>query len=370
MQVATRQPTLLSPAEEARLDREVVESLRRVVAERKASIQEPPTVKQVSTVVRCVRQGRTLAFTAVKSGLSQEAVLDVVSEFGTWLVHSLRPTVQRPSWQLSLFETGSETMAGVPLGGFEPWAPHRRDIANALAAIAATDPGTETVSRFVSRTYAPRTATLTYPLIVGVWGQVIRDRLAGIELVSEDLAFLGLAVDAYDLLDVARADGVSAVWTLANASSDNLDEVVSAAAIGGWLAEGPMRSIARAAELARSNTAAKARLDKELSHFAAAVYARPEDFLPEGVRHLTLGHVQRICTASGVRIETENRREEAEIRAVLRDMGLAADADLLVRDAVRLAEAGQLDEFWEVMATRVDGDPSWVEQLAALVTQE
>ena len=99
------------------------------------------------------------------------------------------------------------------------------------------------------------------------------------------------------------------------------------------------------------------------------VEEQPLEFLPAGVRHLNLGHVQRICTAAGIKIEVESQREEAEIRAALKDMGLSSDTDRLVHDALRLAEAGLIDEFWDVMGVRIDGDPGWVSQLSTLLAK-
>jgi hypothetical protein len=47
-------------------------------------------------------------------------------------------------------------------------------------------------------------------------------------------------------------------------------------------------------------------------------------------------------------------------------MGFAVDADRLVPEALRCAEQGMLDEFWEIMNARKGGDPSWSTQLQEL----
>jgi hypothetical protein len=88
--------------------------------------------------------------------------------------------------------------------------------------------------------------------------------------------------------------------------------------------------------------------------------------MPERVGDLTLGQVRRICAISGIKVDPENRSEETAIRATLKSMGFAGDADRLIPEALRCAENGLLDNFWAIMQARLEGDASWSSQLREL----
>lgn len=376
---AIRAVTRCSPVDLAAADRKAVEDLRGSIAARKSSEPPKPTAEQVARVVADITSVTPLSETvkamALPAGVDGEKfVLDMVATFGTWLAHSTGASglevtyAAKQEGQMELFQPSEAGMGTViaPLG-YEPTAGHRRDLGKAIGAIASITPDSEAISRFVARTYATRPARLSYQLVVGVWGQVSRDRIGSVSTVSEDLVFQSLVVEAYDMLDVAREDGVRAVTDLLAMDGSDADAVKNAATIAYWLAEAPLRSVVRAAELAPSGEAAAARLVRELSFFRDMVRARPEQFLPAGVRDLTLGHVQRICVAAGLKIQSENRLEETEIRATLKELGLGVDADRLVPEALRLADRGLLDAFWDVMTARIEGDATWVDQLQELV---
>jgi hypothetical protein len=365
----------------AAADRAAIEALRAEVASAKAAEPARPTVEQVSRIVADVRSLTSLGDTATALGLdpgvdAQAFVLDVVATFGTWLAHSVGSTDATVKYLASCpqgflldpVENGLPVVVA-PLG-YEPSAPHKRDLGKALCAVAAVSADSDLISRFVARTYASRPSTLSFMLVAGTWSHVTRNRASTVRLVSEDLVFRGLAVEAFDLLDVAREDGVRAIEYLLGCDGTQYAAISAAARRAEWLAEAPLRAIARACELAPTSETAAARLVRDLAHLQAAVQARPLEFTPPGVRNLTLGHVQRICAAAGLKIRVENRLEEVEIRATLKELGLSVDTDRLVPEALRLADKGLLDEFWEVMTARLEQDPTWVEQLAELTGRQ
>jgi len=193
------------------------------------------------------------------------------------------------------------------------------------------------------------------------------NRLGSLAQVSKDPAFLGLAVEAYDLLDVARQDGLGALDDLLTCDTENTDEIKRLAGKASWIAERQMLAISRAAARGKADPLAQARLNRELGYLQAA-FAAGTLSLPQGVRHLTLGQVQRIATNSGVQIEPHDRVEVADLRTGLKELGMASDTDMLLGAAVTCAENGTLDRFWEILGNRVAGDPSWTEDLAELLS--
>lgn len=357
-------------------DRAAVEKLRNSVATSQAAETRKPTVEQVKHIIDELRTCQPLATTA--SGLdigsayeSERFVLDVVATFGTWLSHSLgKATVdvvyQDHETQPTLFHIAdNEDVVKIPVG-YEPWAAHQRDVTRALSAILHHRPEDEVIARYVSRTYGARQTALSYPLVSGVWGFTVRNRLSTIHLVSDDPVFQAQAVEAFDLLDVARSDAVSAIMRLV---SEDLEPVTALreAEKAYWLAESELRATIGALELLIAGKAPVEAAQRAIGTLRRHVKALPDRYLPNEVKYLTLGQVQRICVANGLKVSSETRSEEAEIRATLKEMGLSADADRLVPQALRCVEHGELDSFWTVMQNRIEGDLTWGEQLDGLV---
>lgn len=351
-----------------------------------------PTVEQVSTIVHDLFAVRPLAETGAKMqrATQQEGetvVLDVVSTFGTWLTHSLGDPQVPLVWVKDLkkaptkqtarrHKTGKKSQMVTDEGakdipvyapvGYEPQAWHRRNIGNALKSVVATRPTPEAIARFVARTYAVRSATLSYPLVAGVWGFAVRGRLDGLHRVSDDAVFLSQALAAYDLLDVARRDAIDAVRFLATQTPTDPDVVLQAIAKARWLNEGEFVQIERAAEAAKLRSNAAGPLATHLGHLAQRVARYPHRYTPEGICNLNVGQVRRIAAAAGLAVEEEDRFQETEIRAQLKELGLQSDADRLVPEALRAAERGKLDEFWDIMRSRLEGDLTWFTQLEDL----
>jgi hypothetical protein len=358
-------------------DRAAVEKLRAAVATRQAAQSQKPTVEQVKYIVEELRLCRPLALTASRLGLataaeSEKFVLDVVATFGTWLSHSLgradvEVVYEDHEAQPRLFHMIDEDDGGVKIpAGYEPWSAHQRDVVRALSAILHHNPSDEVIARYVSRTYGARQAVLSYPLVSGVWGFAVRNRLATIHLVSADLVFQAQTVEAFDLLDIARADAVAAIVRLV---SEELEpgEALAEAEKAYWLAESELRAVIGALELVNAGKAPNQVVERAIGTLRRHVNAAPGRYLPSEVRDLTLGQVQRICVANGLKVASETRSEEADIRTTLKEMGLSADADRLVPQALRCAEQGDLDSFWAIMQSRVEGDLTWGEQLNELV---
>jgi len=364
-------------------DRDLIEELRARVKRRKANQPVRPSVEQVAVIVDDLRNGETLAATGAKMGQAQaragqRLVLDVVATFGTWLAHSVGRADVTSSYaadeedpaQTELFPVVTKTKQRknhvVIPRGYEPSGPHKRDVDKALCTIVRHAPGSEVIARFVARTYTIRQSHLGYPVVAGVWGFARHGRLASIDLVSEDLVFQAQVVEAFDILDVGREDAVKAVEKLVNAANVTPREALKTCDRAFWLDEQTFSVLRKAAELARKDATETPRLAREIGLLRHKAARHPARYRPAQVSDLTLGQVRRICEINGIRVEPENRAEETEIRNTLKSLGFSVDADRLVPEALRCADSGTLDTFWEIMHARAEGDPDWSRQLQEL----
>lgn len=367
-------------AEQAQRDRETIEHLRSMATN--VSAASKPSVTDITNIVHDLLAVVPLEDTAKKMprGTTDEQVrmvLDIIGTFGTWLTHSIGASGVQVSYaaddeQMSLFQSVVQNIKGpsrkrkpsmvkIPLG-YEPGASHKRDVTRALASIVAANPDDDVISRFVSRTYRTRSSTLTYAVVAGVWMFAVKGRLDRIEHVSSDAVFHSQVVAAYDLLDVARLDGIKALHAL-SAGNLKIDSAKKAALQSIWLAEAEIgRILALLKEGNPSYTVAVDSLRKRME-------AEPSKFNPTAISLLSAGQIQRICAASGLRVEPDSRSNEIEIRSKLRTLGLSVDADRLVPEALRAIERGQQDAFWAVMQSRLEGDSSWADQLQELSTE-
>lgn len=362
----------------AKADRANIEKARSLALQWEAESPIKPTLEQVSLVVSHLYRGTSLSDTAAALNLDESIdgekfTLDIISTYGTWLAHSNGATGAVIDWagsdttgQACLFDTSGAPIVEGPKG-YHPSEAHRRDVTKAMAAVVAAGQNPDVISRFVARTYATRQVRMSYPIIAGVWGFAVMNRLGTLARVSQDATFVTLAVEAYDLLDVARADGVSALQDLLTVDPADTDTVKRLATKADWIAERQMRAVYRAAERANDDAFAAARLARELGYLQAA-FAAGSLPAPAGVRHLTLGQVQRITASHGIAIEAKNREEETVIRAELKKMGFATDTDMLLSQALTCAENGTIDRFWEILQARASGDPSWSDDLADLLS--
>ena len=371
-------------AEQGALDRKTIQQLRDRLDHLAANDRSKPSVADVTTVVQDLIAIVPLAETAAKMPRADidegtSMVLDIVATFGTWLTHSEGTSGAKIAYasdddQMALFQTSSversPSKARGPITvripvGYEPTATKGRDVSKALAAIVASRPDSDVIGRFTSRTYRTRSATLTYPIVAGVWKFAASGRLDRIDQVSDDPVFHAQVVSAYDLLDVARCEAIERVEQLrVNDSPMTKDEVLATCERIAWLSE---RDFGKLAETAR-NTHDDDVVARGVRLFNGAVAGEPDRFHPVSIASLTAGQVQRICAGAGLKVVEDTRSQEMEVRAKLRDFGFSRDADRLVPEALRAIGRGQAPEFWAIMAARHDGDPTWSEQLEELTT--
>lgn len=332
------------------------------------------SLAEVRGVVDGILAVRPLADIAATTGLDDKTILDVTAELGTWLTHvhggadaTIVSAADHGQQQLLQAATGPARREVVVPLGFERRAGHRRDVSRALAAIVVHAPDDKTLTRWLSRKYQPsRANVVTFSIVSVVWRFATLGRLGEIDRINaNNAAFAKLLVAAYDLLDVARRDAIDGVITLATADTANLDALAAACVKARWLNEGRIARLERTISLARSRPGVQRLLAKELRSFAAEVRAQPDTWAPTGISKLSEGQVRRICQAAGLSTEGPKRAEEADVRRRLAELGLRADADRLVPDAIRAAQAGVAEEFWAAMELRAAGDPDWESALAA-----
>jgi len=382
--ILTRLPKRLAlrlRSEIAVRDQMAIDELRAGIERDRAAAHLRPNLERVTTIVDDLMTITPLEQTAKAMDIDDDSaatnlVLDVVAAFGTWIGHSVGTTGtetttasslgQLPLMQLgrAMLDKKSQKPTVIIPEGYEPGASHGRDVTRALSLIVVTQPSREMISRFVSRTYQPRSSELTYPIIAGVWDFAYRGRLHRIGRVSNDIVFHTLAVEAYDLLEVARRDAVDALVKLTDTNTDP-SELHRLCVLSRWLAPNEVSRIERAA--AQPDGPINIRREQQL--LAQRIGDEPLRLSPASIAELSLGQVLGISQAAGIKTE-ENRAVELAVRSELKSMGLSTDADRLLPEALRAASRGRLEDFWDVMRARVAGDITWTAQLAELFDNE
>lgn len=367
----------------AALEREHIESVRAFLTRVHSSAGEPPTREQVSVIVTGLTSGEALAVTAARTGKSPAdgaaVVRAVITGLGTWLGHSrgsvhahLAPASVRAQVTSATACTSeaitcvatSKTKPDPPVTVFAPdgYEEILAHAAPSLAAVLVQAPDADTLARFVERAYSARATGVTYPVLAGVWGFATRGRLAGLSQVSQAPVFLTDALDAYDILETSRVAGLDALGVLVNPDEQDLTRLRGALEQARWIDEA---ALVRLERLLASDSDPQLRA-REREYLRRLVLAQPGTYAPTCVGELSLGQMKRISEAAGVHPTDKRRGEERAIREQLIAMGLTSDADVLIREGLRASDRGHLEKFWAILQARVDGDPSWPEQLDAL----
>jgi hypothetical protein len=372
---------------------------------RERSVQEPviPTVAQLKTIVDAVFANESLDHTARLAGLDVERTLELISQLGEWLRQSGKlklPNLvsdeeyraaqatskskadRAKSEMLVLFNLPAQPKAAngwvspAPPGFVGPSV---RDVAKPLAALLVTHPDTSVLERWVARTYTASLPLLTFPVVAAVWRFATLDILDKIEDVSPSPRFAKVAVEAWDLLEFARQDAMTAIELLCGplleASRRPLDDdgrAQLAEAVGGacrraqWLSEHELLRVSRTADLAVTDPPAQELLTSQLVYLRQRAKAHPGTFRVEQVARIREGQLMRICQMAGIPTDPPDPKLAVQVRSRLKSLGLDKDADQLVPNALNAAQAGRLDGFWKAIEARVAGQPEWIEQLLSL----
>jgi hypothetical protein len=336
-------------------------------------------------------------------GMESSRVIDEVAKLGKWLIHTnggidVETVTHGSLRQMSLFQEsqlvpgpvtlgkGSKAKAAAAAGmklstrkvvlpaGFEPGR-NGRDVSRALAAIVVYNPDESTLLRYVARTYPTvRQSVLSFTILSSVWKFAELGFLEQIDEVSpENPGFMPLVVSAFDVLDGAIAnahEGISELLFYAETcdpSGDGLDlESVQVSCLKARaLNEAEISRLQSRLQLAHERGSRSA-LATELRFFAQRVAAQPNRYRIDDISQLSASQVRRIAESHGIPTGGADRSLENDIREHLRALGLETDLDQMVPAGVQASQLGFLDDFYEAIAARVSGDPTWVDQLSEL----
>lgn len=271
--------------------------------------------------------------------------------------------------------------------GYEKTARHGRDVGKSIRAVAVLPVEDAEIIRFIDRTYTVPGAELEADHVFALhWiaskglSETLLD-VAAVRLQDGDggaclvptggdanIALAKLLVQAYDLLEVARADAMQALLTIVSGTV-TLTELRSAIVNARWLAPGELGRLDKtAADVASKPEGSREReqlegfLRKRIASLRLAMQASPGEYVIRRVEDLNVGHVTMIVTAAGLDSDAaEEKAVVAELRTQLTAMGLINDLDRELPAGVRAWRAGLLDEFYASRQARVDGDPNWQE---------
>jgi hypothetical protein len=335
-------------------------------SKKKLSIIEKnrPSYKDVNKIVKDLVQGKTLTSTIKKINGSnneqkKEYIINVIAKFGTWVTHSL---------DLSNTETSNKNKKSFNVikipKGYEPELNNGRDITRAISAIVSNNPGNEAIARFVDRTYRLRNPSISLNTLNSICCFSNQGRIYDISKVSDDPVFVQNIVLSYNLLYNGIKDAeksLNKLTTLANDTSKNYKKIYTILLSVIWLKES---SILRFLSHKDRNSTNKT-IQSEFNFLLKILFAELNNI--NNIGQLNSGQIRRLAASKGISVDLVSRENETQIRSVLKNMGLGSDVDKLVPDALRAEEMDRLDDFWNIIQLRIDGDVSWSEQLEDLL---
>jgi hypothetical protein len=335
-------------------------------SKKKLSIIEKnrPSYKDVNKIVKDLVQGKTLTSTIKKINGSnneqkKEYIINVIAKFGTWVTHSL---------DLSNTETSNKNKKSFNVikipKGYEPELNNGRDITRAISAIVSNNPGNEAIARFVDRTYRLRNPSISLNTLNSICCFSNQGRIFNISKVSDDPVFVQNIVLSYNLLYNGIKDAeksLNKLTTLANDTSKNYKKIYTILLSVIWLKES---SILRFLSHKDRNSTNKT-IQSEFNFLLKILFAELNNI--NNIGQLNSGQIRRLAASKGISVDLVSRENETQIRSVLKNMGLGSDVDKLVPDALRAEEMDRLDDFWNIIQLRIDGDVSWSEQLEDLL---
>jgi hypothetical protein len=335
-------------------------------SKKKLSIIEKnrPSYKDVNKIVKDLVQGKTLTSTIKKINGSnneqkKEFIINVIAKFGTWVTHSL---------DLSNTETSNKNKKSFNVikipKGYEPELNNGRDITRAISAIVSNNPGNEAIARFVDRTYRLRNPSISLNTLNSICCFSNQGRIYNISKVSDDPVFVQNIVLSYNLLYNGIKDAeksLNKLTALANDTSKNYKKIYTILLSVIWLKES---SILRFLSHKDRNSTNKT-IQSEFNFLLKILFAELNNI--NNIGQLNSGQIRRLAASKGISVDLVSRENETQIRSVLKNMGLGSDVDKLVPDALRAEEMDRLDDFWNIIQLRIDGDVSWSEQLEDLL---
>lgn len=364
--------------------RDGIERLRTRTPERQTSVG----IDQAVCLVDMLKEGwNGLSAVSAATGLAPADVVSTVVDLGTWLGQSVNAgakattvdfdravaqhrtgtdAVGRPT----LFPGHSDGCVIVP-PGFDRRSVGR-DLGKAIAQIVTASPDEATLRRWLMRRYHRIHQVLSFELVALVHRLTQIGRLGEVDQLCErngafNAELARILVEAYDLMDVARADAVEAVDRIADPSVRNLSEVAMEFPRASWLNEAEFARLDRALdsgnEVLADAALAEFRRCVERGRARRASHGDVELLRPAGVTELLDAQVQRLAEREGLRTAAVEGTKADMVRSWVVASGQQPDADLLVAEGVRAERAGLGKEFREALARRAKGDLDWSAEL-------
>jgi hypothetical protein len=269
-----------------------------------------------------------------------------------------------------------------------------RDIGRSLSAIMMKPVDDGEIIRFVERTYTVPGTTLSADHVQLLhWvaahglsakllelagkrvGWMKSSALSSAGPVAIEVKDLGVnsvlcsvLVQAYDLLEVARADAVTALGVIVRTpdpmTTVDVDTLRGAIANARWLAAGELNRLDKLAAQVQQdprNARLAEILRARVHSFSLAVRHNPLGYAVGSVEQLNQGHLLQILAANGLGADAaEEKAVLADVRARLTGMGLLNDLDRELPAGLRAWRSGRLEEFYSSRQARADGDPAWM----------
>lgn len=340
-----------------------------------AKAREALTITQVRSAVDSIAAGQSRDEVAASSGISSNAVMDLVASFGSFLGRTRRG-------KNKVATTSTEKIAS----GFERRTDEngrRRNVSASYWRIRGAQATNEEILRWLSREY-PAPGVLDFRTVSTIAFIARLKRADGTSRI-EDLDQLNPASSdlasrltmAVEMLEVARNDAMLALDVLTDAGRperhldvSDLQVLQAAAAKASWVNPARMSELQRAftyAETCLRKTPQRAEVLMSQVRGRCWNLAR-EIQLTDGWRFETIGdlrdgHVRTIARLAGMNVDPESRVERTKLRDDLTARGLGADLDKLVPLGQRAAAAGVSDVFWRAIDDRVAGAAGWDEEL-------
>lgn len=369
-----------------------INGLRKLVPVR----ETPVTIEQMHKLVSMLDQawygpGQICDAT----GLPADVVFDLIIDLGTFLgqsvnggqgakvleaaeapatvVEAVRPRKGGPSTnQLGLFSVHTDEFVVMP-HGFER-ASAGRDLTKAIPQIVRSQPNEATLRRWLMRRYHRIHKVLTFDIVAVVHRVAQLERLDELDQVcvrnGRTLTELArVFVEAFDFLDVARADAAKAVRTLCDLADvadltvepmrSTIDRSMRQAE---WLHEGVFTRLRRSFDIS-CDLGEDRQLAKSLKILQRTVDEQRASWEPRHVADLSDGQVLRLSSREGLNVDMVRFDESEVVRNLVWAAGLGSDADLLIADGVRAVRAGLHDEFAAALSRRAEGELEWADDL-------
>lgn len=303
--------------------------------------------------------------------VSTKELVAAISALGIWLGQSAgaSPT------PLSKEEfTGETDTIAIPEGFSKEELGH--DVRKAVASILHHRPDEALIRRFIIRTNNRAHMVLTFGLVSSVAAIAQLGRIAEIDGVakSRDGSYIPelsrMLVASYDLLDVSRADAMTALVDIMMTSTietidfANLEHQIVKAR---WVNEAAFTRLEITLDEAKES-GNSAPLALELSRLVSRIKANPNNWLLANISQLTEGHVMSICKQAGISIEDTSRQEESNVKSWIVDAGLSNELDQLISTGIQ-AYRCELDEvFKAALVLRREGNLDWDAELASALS--